>query len=78
MEKLYDQRCVKCPECVFFRPKGPRKDSLSPDDIWPDACGCYGYTLHDALSPAEDCDGFLTPVQAAAKAAAMGARKRRK
>lgn len=78
MEKRYDQRCVKCPECAYFRPEGPRKDSLDPDAVWPDACGCYGYTLHNDLPPAEDCDGFLTPAQAAKKAAEMAARRRRK
>lgn len=65
MKKIYyDQRCVRCPECAFFRPEGPRPEStIDPAEVWPDSCSFYGYTLHDYPEPAQDCDGFKTPAQ---------------
>lgn len=64
MKKIwYDQRCVLCPGCAFFRPEGTRPESFDPNVVWPDGCGLYGYTLHDYPEPARDCDGFKTPEQ---------------
>lgn len=77
MGKRYDQKCVKCGECAFFREKGKRPDSrVDPDDIWPEACGRYGYIFHDEYPPAPECEGFMTPVQLAAAAAARARRGR--
>ena len=78
MNKRYDQKCVKCPECGFFRSEGPRKDSkLDPTEIWPDACGRYGYILHDDLPPADDCEGFMTALQMCEEAARRTKQKKR-
>lgn len=65
MKKLYyDQRCVRCPGCAFFRPQGPRPEStLDPTAVWPDACRFYGYAFHEYPELAQDCDGFKTPSQ---------------
>ena len=70
--------CCVTSKVMNLKANHNRKDSLDPDVVWPDACGCYGYTLHNDLPPAEECDGFLTPLQAARKAAEMTVRKRRK
>ena len=70
LREWYDQRCKKCPQCAFYRPEGPRKEStVDPDAIWPDACGRYGYSFHDNKPPSEDCDGFMTDLQLAEAAA---------
>lgn len=69
MNKRYDQKCDKCPECAFYRPAGRRPEStVDPDLEWDEACGRYGYTLHGDLPSVPDCDGFMTDLQLAAVA----------
>lgn len=79
-KQYYDHRCVKCPLCAHHRPEGKRPESISPNEIWPEACGLYGYSFHPDRYPedADDCEGFETPTHYRMRMELQEARKKKK
>ncbi len=79
IKQYYDHRCKKCPLCAHYRPEGPRPDSrVDPKEIWPEACGLYGYSfsLGRYEEDADDCQGFETPQQYKLRLAMQEAKKK--
>lgn len=78
-KRWYDHKCTLCPVCGWYRPEGPRPESqIDPGMIWPEACGKYGYSLHEYDTPADECEGFATPAQVQRRMAECEQRKGRK
>lgn len=65
-KQYYDHRTTLCSQCHHYKPEGVRPDSsVSPDMVWPEGCGHFGYSFHPDRYPedADDCDGFETTAQ---------------